>query len=201
MSRPSPVPRIELTVGPDLPTLVIQAPSVIVTSLSPGDGTTPTLISVERIVGELAGYDRILNDPAETERIAALVNKHFLQRPQAQWGDCHLSLNTLPKTLEMAPAFTAVQAVRDATLESANAILHERHYGDAASIHRSEDELVTQVGQAAQANRQAFTARTTWVPKLIARTALSALVAGLVGIPLDVILRSALGGFLGRVGP
>lgn len=194
MTSPKQLPVIEIAVSPDQPSVVLTAPSVIVAALSPGEGSVPTLVSVENLVGELARFGYVLHDEEQVQMLAGLVNKHFLQRPQADWDDCYLSLRTNPATSEMRPALSTVQDFRVATLQSANEILHERRYGDAVTAHLAEDALVTRVEQIAKTHRSAFERKPFWVPKLIARTALTALVSGLVGVPLDVILRSALGG-------
>lgn len=187
-------PFIEISVSPDQPSMLLAAPSVIVTAFSPGEGSVPTLMSVENVVGELAKFGLVLQEGREVEKIAHLVNKHFLQRPQVEWKNCFLSLETIATTGEMVPALGVVQGIRSATLESATEILHQRRYGDPISAHRAEDALVTSLETVTRKEKSLFESRGSWVPRLIARTALSSLVSGLVGIPLEAVIHAAIGG-------
>lgn len=187
-------PSIEISVASDQPSILLSAPSVIVTAFSPGEGSVPTLMSVENMVGELAKLGLVLQEGRELEKIAHLVNKHFLQRPQVEWQDRFLSLETMATTGEMVPALGVVQGIRRATMESATEILHQRRYGDPVSAHRAEDALVTSLEAVTRKDRPLFERKASWVPRLITRTALSALVSGLVGIPLEAVIHAAIGG-------
>jgi len=179
--------------------LSVPVPSreVISTSLVVSADATrlPTLLSVERIVGRLAGLGLVLSDTRERGKIAYLVNRSFLAVPPENWMEQELPLHVSRADGQGGPeSLRAVDALRKPVLFAADAAIGAG--GSYGSVDRraSEIRLVDDLTQAVETRKPVWSQFGKTAVSFLGATVLTQLVEDLIGVPLVDIIRSTLGG-------
>lgn len=159
----------------------------------------PTLTSVERIVDKLASLGIVLTESSELDRIAKLVNTHFLTVAPANWVDTSLRLNgEVVGSRPERSALDAIKAVRLPALGAASAVLMAQARGDGALQRIEETRLVDRIGRSAIEFQPVWESWPGMIASFLGRTVLEPLVTGLVGVPIIDIVRFALAG-IGKI--
>lgn len=177
--------------------IVIPAESVISTSLVVYESNTrlPTLTSVERIVSRVGSLGIAVADPSLLEKLAAVVNAHFLTVSPADWVDTEVQIRgELPSKPPDAESFRAVQIIRPPILEAADTILRTNPEVGGGDRRAQESHFLESLNSAIRNERSVWESWPAHVAAYIAKTALSAIVTQLIGVPLLDVASHALAG-------
>ena len=177
--------------------VAIPATRVISTTLvvSGSNASLPTLTSVERIVGRIATLGISVAEPVLLDKLASVVNTHFLTVEPTNWVDTEVGIRgELPGSPPDTNSFRAVQSIRSPILHGADNIL--RTNPDAGSPERrgKEAEFLGALTTVIKRERSVWEKWPGRVARFIASTALSPIVTALIGVPLLDIANHALGG-------
>lgn len=181
--------------------MVIPAEGVISTTVTVSESNTslPTLTSVERIVGRISTLGIAVAEPKLLEKLAAIVNAHFLTVAPANWvdTDVHIKGELLNAPSDTA-SFRAVQSIRPPVLNAADTIL--RTNPEIGGQHRREQEarFLDSLTTVIRSERSAWESWPGRVARFVGSTALAPIVTALIGVPLIDVANHALAG-LGRI--
>ncbi|MEU0792753.1 hypothetical protein ABZ342_21995 [Amycolatopsis sp. NPDC005961] len=177
--------------------MVLPAQDVISTNLvvSPTNPSLPTLTSVERINSRISDFGIVLDDRAQLDRLAKIVNVHYLSTPRANWVDTTLRLSgELVAGEPDQQALRAVRAVRAPTLHAAETLLHTESSGNPLARRPAETELVDSITSAVQAENPVWKSNGAKIALYIGKTLLDMIITQIIGVPLVDILRHAVAG-------
>ncbi len=178
--------------------IIIPAQDVISTNLvvTPRLKSIPTLVSVEHILGRLGGVGLIPAHHQDAIKLAELVNSQFLAVSESAWREARVMLDVQRCDDEQSSeALRAVNALRDPTLASADAIVQAEARGMPGEVRRNEDQFVRSVGAAAVREKSTWARFGKTILTIAGTTVLGTLSTQLVGVPIISIAHKALAGF------
>jgi hypothetical protein len=177
--------------------IIIPAESVISTSLvvSESNVSLPTLTSVERIVSRVGSLGISVADPASLEKLAAIVNAHYLTVSPADWVETAVPIRgELPGTPPDTKSFRAVQTIRPPILKAADTILRTNPEVGGRDRRAEEVSFLESLNSAIRCERSVWESWPARVAVYITKTTLDAIVRQLIGVPLRDVASHALAG-------
>lgn len=181
--------------------LVIPTSEVLSTTLYITDGMrhVPTLVSVESVVGRLAGLGLVVKGEQDLDALAHAINTRLLTVPVAEWRDVKLSIHSEQLRPGDQPILGAVHAVRQPTLAAAGRIMVAESRGDQVQRRGDEDVFVREVSSAVQKSGDLWRSHWKTAMGIVGRTVLTTLTNSLIAVPLADVIHQALGGVSRRV--
>lgn len=177
-------------------TIAIPAESVISTTLvTGGNASLPTLTSVERIVGRIGTLGISVAEPPLLDKLASMVNAHFLTVDPAHWVDTEVRIaGEIPGSPPDAQSFQAVRGIRGPILHGADTILRTNPEVGSPERRGKEQEFLDSLTTVIRKERDVWESWPGRIARFVGATALGPIVTALIGVPLLDIANHALGG-------
>jgi hypothetical protein len=172
----------------------LTAQAVIETTLflSPQRANLPTLVSTENIIAKINNHGYALADEGEIAKISKLVNNYYLPTEKSSWQDRSLDLNVARIPAQDSDYYKEIQNIRNVMTKAAHDIVDYENRNDYVQAKQAQDNALLQITHSVKAKRNWWSGEKIF--KFLAKTAIGAIVDTLLGIPISIVVGSALDG-------